>query len=105
MEQSQFDKVLAACDLNLVRGEESFVRTQMLARPLFGIFTRKMMAHIGQAGGFLARYLAGFSTAQAAQLRHVFVGWNSEQEQPIDWHGVLDGWAFAKLRRRRGKRG
>jgi uncharacterized repeat protein (TIGR03837 family) len=92
MEQSQFDKVLAACDFNLVRGEESFVRTQMLARPfIWHIYPQDDGAHWVKLEAFLARYLAGFSAAQAAQLRQVFMGWNSEQEQPIDWHGVLDG--------------
>lgn len=94
MEQSQFDLVLAACDLNFVRGEESFVRTQMLARPfIWHIYPQDEGAHWIKLEAFLDRYLTNFSSAQAKVVRQAFLGWNNEQVQQMDWHDLLDGLA------------
>lgn len=41
--QAQYDQLLWLCDCNFVRGEDSFVRAQWAARPLFGKFIPKLI--------------------------------------------------------------
>jgi hypothetical protein len=41
LNQDEYDELLFRCDLNWVRGEDSFVRAQWAAKPSYGIFTHK----------------------------------------------------------------
>ena len=57
--QTDFDALLWACDLNFVRGEDSFVRAQWAAKPfVWHIYPQDENAHHGKLDAFLGRYLA-----------------------------------------------
>ena len=57
--QSGYDRLLWSCDLNLVRGEDSFVRAQWAARPfLWHIYPQDDQAHIAKLDDFLDHYLS-----------------------------------------------
>jgi uncharacterized repeat protein (TIGR03837 family) len=57
--QSEFDTLLWACDLNFVRGEDSFVRAQWAAKPfVWHIYPQNEDAHHEKLDAFLGRYLA-----------------------------------------------
>jgi uncharacterized repeat protein (TIGR03837 family) len=52
--QAGYDRLLWSCDLNLVRGEDSFVRAQWAARPfLWHIYPQDDQAHIAKLNDFL----------------------------------------------------
>lgn len=56
--QAGYDRLLWSCDLNLVRGEDSFVRAQWAARPfLWHIYPQDDQAHIAKLDDFLGHYL------------------------------------------------
>ena len=60
MSQQRYDQLLAMCDLNFVRGEESFVRAQMLGKPmLWHIHRQEDDAHLLKLDAFLQHYLHG----------------------------------------------
>ena len=60
LDQDQYDRLLWACDLNLVRGEDSFVRAQWAARPLlWQIYPQQEGAHWPKLQAFLGLYCAG----------------------------------------------
>ncbi|WP_339858417.1 elongation factor P maturation arginine rhamnosyltransferase EarP [Pseudohongiella acticola] len=52
-----YDRLLSACDLNIVRGEDSFVRAQWAARPLvWHAYPQQQNSHLDKLDAFLARY-------------------------------------------------
>ena len=98
MPQVQYDELLWSCDLNFVRGEDSFVRAQWAARALvWHIYPQHEQAHWGKLEAFLALYTQGL-TAPAAQafvqLTHLWNGIDAGEGQPYE------AWAaFVKARR------
>ena len=63
--QPDFDRLLWCCDLNFVRGEDSFVRAAWAARPLvWQIYPQDENVHLEKLEAWLARYPAP-ETAQA----------------------------------------
>ncbi len=59
--QADFDRLLWACDVNFVRGEDSFVRAQWAGRPfIWQIYPQAAAAHLVKLEAFLKRYLDGF---------------------------------------------
>ena len=64
--QPDYDHLLWACDLNFVRGEDSFVRAQWAGRPfVWQIYPQHDGAHARQARRLLDRMLAGAEPAPA----------------------------------------
>jgi uncharacterized repeat protein (TIGR03837 family) len=75
--QDDYDRMLWACDLNVVRGEDSFVRAQWAGTPfLWHIYPQAEGAHRVKLEAFLERYLAGAGPAEAAALRTFWRAWN-----------------------------
>jgi uncharacterized repeat protein (TIGR03837 family) len=68
--QQDYDKLLWACDLNLVRGEDSFVRAQWARRPfVWHIYPQDEDLHHLKLRAFLQRYAPGNEALQAISLR------------------------------------
>ncbi|WP_317929659.1 elongation factor P maturation arginine rhamnosyltransferase EarP [Halioxenophilus sp. WMMB6] len=75
--QDQYDRLLAYCDFNFVRGEASFMRTQMLGKPfLWQIYPQEEGAHYIKLNAFLERYLAGAPTALVEPAKALHGTWN-----------------------------
>ena len=75
--QDRYDELLWACDVNFVRGEDSFVRAQWAARPfVWHIYPQSDGAHRVKLEAFLARYTAGLDEGTAAVLRTLWRTWN-----------------------------
>lgn len=56
VDQDVYDALLAACDLNLVRGEDSFVRGQWATRPLlWSAYPQAGSAHLTKVEAWLSR--------------------------------------------------
>ena len=80
--QPDYDRLLWSCDINLVRGEDSFVRAQWAARPLlWQIYPQADDAHRVKLAAFLDRYCAGLPAAAAAAVRELHRQWNGGSEQ------------------------
>lgn len=74
--QPDFDRLLWCCDLNGVRGEDSFVRAQWAARPLlWHIYPQEDLAHLDKLDAFLARYCVDLDLELAQALRSVWRAW------------------------------
>ena len=77
LDQDSYDRLLWACDLNLVRGEDSFVRAQWAARPLlWQIYPQKEGAHWPKLEAFLGLYCQGLPEQAAAALVSFWRAWN-----------------------------
>lgn len=82
IDQADYEYLLACCDLNLVRGEDSFVRAQLLGIPmLWHIYPQEQQAHCVKLQAFLELYLAELQDAALrSRLQGLFYAWNQMQE-------------------------
>ncbi|SDH52260.1 elongation factor P maturation arginine rhamnosyltransferase EarP [Propionivibrio dicarboxylicus] len=79
--QDDYDRLLWACDLNFVRGEDSFVRAQWAARPMiWHIYPQSEEAHRVKLDAFLERYLADMPGNSARIVQNLTGAWNDFQE-------------------------
>ena len=87
--QADYDRLLWSCDINLVRGEDSFVRAQWAGKPmLWQIYPQQEDAHLVKLDAFLDLFLAGLSQSVADPIRRFYRVWNGqgvEQLSPEMW--------------------
>jgi uncharacterized repeat protein (TIGR03837 family) len=84
--QEGFDELLWRCDLNLVRGEDSFVRAQWAARPfVWNIYPQENDAHLKKLEAFLARYCAGLRPDAAEAMATFWKAWNGRGDTVKAW--------------------
>ena len=78
--QLRYDELLWACDLNFVRGEDSFVRALWAGKPfVWQIYPQADDVHLVKLDAFLSRHPAG------TQLSSFWRAWNNEGKP--DWPG------------------
>ena len=83
--QRDYDHLLWACDLNCVRGEDSFVRAQWAGRPfLWQIYPQHDGVHAAKRAAFDALYWAGADPALTAAICASSAAWNGEPINGID---------------------
>ena len=93
LDQDQYDRLLWACDLNLVRGEDSFVRGQWAARPLlWQIYPQQEDAHWPKLQAFLGLYCAGLPPPIAAAVTRLWQAWNQGDASGVEsaWPGLWE---------------
>lgn len=79
LDLDQYDRLLWSCDLNFVRGEDSFVRAQLAARPLvWQAYPQDAEAHLKKAAAFRTCYFHGMGQADAAAYAALFDAWNRQ---------------------------
>lgn len=89
LSQDDFDQVLWAADLNIVRGEDSFVRAQWAGRPLvWDIYPQQDEAHLVKMAAFLRRYRADLAPPAAAALGGFWQAWVRREAD-----GIAEAWA------------
>jgi uncharacterized repeat protein (TIGR03837 family) len=75
--QHDYDHLLWACDLNLVRGEDSFVRAQWAGKPfVWQIYPQDDGAHAAKLAAFQAQFLAGAAPELAGAVTDLALAWN-----------------------------
>jgi uncharacterized repeat protein (TIGR03837 family) len=84
--QDDYDKLLWTCDVNFVRGEDSFVRAQWAARPfVWQLYPQTERTHLEKLGAFIDRYVAGLDPTAAAAVRRLSGAWNGAPDAaPIE---------------------
>lgn len=91
--QDEYDRLLWSCDINFVRGEDSFVRAQWAARPLvWHIYPQDDEAHHQKLLAFLDQYCMGMDAATAAAMRNFCLAWNGEVGVANEWSAFNDAW-------------
>ncbi len=79
--QPDYDKLLWSCDLNFVRGEDSFVRAQWAGKPfIWHIYPQDENLHHKKLKAFLQCHTATTRSSIALTL-----GWNAAANENIDW--------------------
>jgi uncharacterized repeat protein (TIGR03837 family) len=86
--QAEYDELLWACDINFVRGEDSFVRAQWAGRPfVWHIYPQAESAHRVKLDAFLNVFVENAAGAQA--VRELWHAWNGVADAPP----VAEAWA------------
>jgi uncharacterized repeat protein (TIGR03837 family) len=79
--QPDYDRLLWACDLNIVRGEDSWVRAQWAGKPfVWHIYPQDANLHHKKLRAFLHRYAPDIDSLQSFMLH-----WNGAEAGEADW--------------------
>jgi uncharacterized repeat protein (TIGR03837 family) len=98
LSQLQYDRLLWACDVNVVRGEDSFIRAQFAGRPvLWQAYVQEGDAHEVKVQAWLDKYLEGVSAPLSADIEKLFLAWNRGEPLSPGWlAGLLAGNTHAR---------
>ena len=84
--QDRYDHLLWACDVNFVRGEDSFVRAQWAGVPfVWQPYPTEDGAHWVKLAAFLARYTAGMDRGAASAVTGLWEAWNRGEGVGPPW--------------------
>lgn len=84
--QDEYDDLLVSCDLNFVRGEDSFIRAQLAGRPLvWHIYPQAADAHLTKLQAFLELYCAQLPAEVATDVKSFHLAWNQGHLDMAAW--------------------
>ena len=84
MDQDDYDQLLWACDINFVRGEDSFVRAQWAGRPfIWHIYPQHDGVHQRKLQAFMARYGEDLPAGVCSALHETWEIWNDKDSGDI----------------------
>jgi uncharacterized repeat protein (TIGR03837 family) len=94
--QDGYDRLLWACDLNFVRGEDSCVRAQWAARPLvWQAYPQAEAAHLDKLEALLACYTESLAPSAAQAVAACWRRWNGVLDAP----GMAECWSGLRSQR------
>ncbi len=77
VEQEEYDKLLWACDINFVRGEDSCVRAQWAGKPcIWHIYPQHDGVHMKKLHALMDLYCIGLEGGSAHAFRALWNAWN-----------------------------
>lgn len=86
LDQEGYDQLLWTCDVNMVRGEDSFVRAQWAGAPfIWQIYPQMENAHWPKLEAFLDLYVTDWPPHMAEALQAFMHFWNGEGEDVEAW--------------------
>lgn len=101
VEQPDYDRLLWGCDLNFVRGEDSFVRAQWAGRPLvWQIYRQNEGAHEAKLAEFLRRYCHGLHEPRRQSVERFMAVWNGLAPEALAGESdalAVEPWTYAEI--------
>ena len=96
LSQSGYDRLLWACDMNFVRGEDSFVRAQWAQRPFtWQVYPQAENAHLVKLEAFLTQYMKNFPESET--VKRFWYGWNGTGNLRASWRDFVAIWPSLEL--------
>jgi uncharacterized repeat protein (TIGR03837 family) len=85
--QPEYDYLLWACDINFVRGEDSFVRAQWAGKPfVWHIYPQDEDTHITKLTAFIDKYAANSTNSlPTIAVRNLWLAWNGNGAICASW--------------------
>lgn len=84
--QPDYDLLLACCDINFVRGEDSIIRAHWAGKPfVWQIYRQPENAHQEKLQAFLQKFLVGAAPATEQAIRGLYQAWELEQDISLAW--------------------
>jgi uncharacterized repeat protein (TIGR03837 family) len=88
--QTDYDRLLWACDINCIRGEDSFVRAQWAAKPfIWHIYPQDEGIHMIKLDAFLQHYLEALSPKLQDAITELWHQWNQGENCGKSWSACL----------------
>lgn len=88
--QPRFDELVAACDLNFIRGEDSLVRSLLAGKPfVWNIYPQHDYAHLTKLQAFLQWWEQGASTEMQNVVRAAHGAWNNHHWPPGTFDAMM----------------
>ena len=98
VEQEKYDELLWACDINFVRGEDSFVRAQWAGKPfVWQIYPQHDEVHWKKLQAFLALYCNELSPQAAQAMQYLWGAWNGDEGLIVYAHATSSGQAWREF--------
>jgi len=86
VEQQRYDLLLWACDVNFVRGEDSFVRAQWAGKPfVWQIYPQHDAVHLKKLEAFLMLYCRALAGPAGKAMQDLWQTWNIESGAAKAW--------------------
>ncbi|MDD4880729.1 MAG: elongation factor P maturation arginine rhamnosyltransferase EarP [Gallionellaceae bacterium] len=86
LDQDRYDRLLWACDCNLVRGEDSLVRAMWAGKAMvWQAYRQEEGAHWPKIDALLDLYCSGMAEAMAEALRRLWQTWNEDGAAGPAW--------------------
>jgi uncharacterized repeat protein (TIGR03837 family) len=86
LEQDKYDQLLWACDINFVRGEDSFIRAQWAERPfVWNIYPQAEQSHRLKLEAFLNLYTERMSPEMSVAIFSLWNAWNGNGQIINAW--------------------
>ncbi|MGN1357629.1 MAG: elongation factor P maturation arginine rhamnosyltransferase EarP [Succinivibrionaceae bacterium] len=77
--QNEYDKILRNCDINFVRGEDSFIRAQMASKPfIWHIYPQDENYHLEKLKSFLNLYTRDMYLEDQKAICRIMMNFNTE---------------------------
>jgi uncharacterized repeat protein (TIGR03837 family) len=90
LSQEDYDRLLWACDINFVRGEDSWVRALWAGKPMiWQPYRQEEDAHLIKLQAFLNVYSAGLSLDRAQALQQLHLDWCNSSCVDAGWPLLL----------------
>lgn len=90
LSQEDYDRLLTLCDVNFVRGEDSWIRALWAGKPLIWLpYQQSEATHLLKLKAFLTHYLADASPALSEACTNAMLAWAQGNWQPHHWQTLL----------------
>jgi uncharacterized repeat protein (TIGR03837 family) len=90
LSQDEYDRLLWRCDINFIRGEDSFVRAQWTGKPfVWQIYQQEESAHLVKLDAFLERHTQQWPEGISNATVHLFKTWNSGGDLSLAWNEYI----------------
>ncbi|MGV3583321.1 MAG: elongation factor P maturation arginine rhamnosyltransferase EarP [Methylophilus sp.] len=90
LSQDEYDALLRACDINFVRGEDSWLRAIWAGKPMiWQPYVQEKNIHIKKLNAFLDMFYASCDTAAQAAICKMYRSWTSGTLVDSDWINVM----------------
>jgi uncharacterized repeat protein (TIGR03837 family) len=90
LSQIDYDLLLALCDLNFVRGEDSWIRAIWAAKPMVWLpYQQSENTHLQKLDAFLQYYLAAASDELKAVSRSLMQAWATGEWSAAHWQDFI----------------
>jgi uncharacterized repeat protein (TIGR03837 family) len=90
VEQERYDELLWACDVNFVRGEDSFVRAQWAGKPfIWQIYPQHDAVHLKKLEAFLILYGERLDPSASQAMQGIWRAWSTENGAGQRWPAFI----------------
>lgn len=90
LSQSDYDRLLYLCDLNFVRGEDSWIRALWAGKPMIWLpYQQSEETHLVKLKAFMQHYLVQTQLPLADVIQTAMLAWAQGTWQARDWEALL----------------